>query len=88
MRPQKIRNARKTASATHSSQTPTTTTAAMRLMGFSPSVIARAFSWQSSMTCRGIIFAAIQTPIGTTTTSSSNPTPGMKSGMGSMGLKT
>jgi hypothetical protein len=27
-------------------------------------------------------------PIGTTTISSSNPTPGMKSGIGSMGLKT
>src|SRR5919107_4475286 len=80
--------AKKTASATHSSQTATTTTAATRLTGFSPSATSRAFSWHSSMTCRGIIFAAISTPMGTTTISSNNPTPGMKSGMGSIGLKT
>ena len=76
---QKTRNAKKTASATHSNQIATTTTAATRLTGFSP---------YSANTSGGIIFAAMRMPMGTTTISSSSPTMGMKSGMGSMGLNT
>src|SRR5919112_6199479 len=85
---QKTRNAKKTASATHSSQIVTTTTAATRLTGFSPSSTSLAFWRHSANTSGGIIFAARRTPTGTTTISSSSPTTGMKSGIGSMGLKT
>src|SRR5215204_7420555 len=85
---QKTRNAKNTASATHINHTATTTNAPTRLTGFSPSVISRAFSRHSANTSEGIIFIVMKTPKGTTTISSSNPTTGMKSGIGSIGLKT
>ena len=62
----------------------TTTTAATRLTGFSPSATSRAFSLHSSKTAWGIIVIAISTDYHL----AKQPTPGMKSGMGFMGLKT
>lgn len=48
----------------------------------------RAFFRHSANTSAEVILAAISTPIGATTISSNSPTPGMKSGIGSVGLNT